>query len=884
MDKKIGEQNINFAFKKSIYTNFNTKNTTLPENGEEISELCDKLKRISYDELVFHGFLTHSPDGKFVCPIESCQNGTGENGTGIEEHIETNGVVTSHCYKCGSNFDNIRILATHYHLDERHDFKEIILRGARDILNIDIEFESQIDNSAETTLILKDIADSQKNLPAFLESRGGFWRGLSFDTLSFFHIGFLERWTHPKNIVNSKNVFYSRRIIIPTGSQNYNAIMLNEDRDKFPKKSWKLNAGNKKIFGLDYLPLNIDLVILTEGEIDAMSIWQATEGNVFVIAIGGIAISKNCLADFLNFFNRLKKPRVLILPDNDSAGRDNVQKLCDKLVDNYFPTTFKFLAEGTEKLDANDILQKYGDSKLAEIINKIINDSEDDFTKIEKQILENTRPADVNCDFTLSDEMRRLIYFGGNSDSDNGKRLAALFCNEVKFLTDFEKWAFYNGNIWEIQPSGKNGTALFLADKAADIICSNARNDIEKKRAVPFRKHKYATPAIAYFKVSSSVKITSRDLNKNPMLLPVKNGVIDLSTGKLLDYAPELFLTKQCPIIYKGTEHYSKEFDDFMVSILPDEKTRNAVLRFLGYCLTGDVSEEKALFIVGNGRNGKGTLMKILLTLLDTYSTSLKIEALLQQKFKDGNSATPEFAKLDGCRLAVANEIPQNEKLDVAKFKDLTGGDKFSARKLHSEPVLIEPTHKLILCGQHFPEIYNANDIGYNERLLVVNFPQQFTGNNCDPKLKPKLLASDVLSGVLSTLVNECLAWQKDGLLVSDAMTQEKQSYFESNNFIADFIDEYCVINENAVCKLKDLLNALIRNYPKETARLSTNALTDMLKKELAKYESIEYRKVSTYKFFGIGLLDEHHRNFDFDDIRSSVEEFNLQNSYIAST
>lgn len=832
-------------------------NFHLGDSSDCIKELCDKLKKISYSELAAHGILSYSPDGNFVCPNESCRNGSGESGTGIKEHVEANGIVNSHCHKCNSNFDNIKILAIHYHLDEKADFKEIILRGTRDLLNIDIEFPQTVDDSAEIALILKDIANSQKNLSSFLQSRNGFWRGLSFDTLSFFHVGFLEHWTHPKNTVSGKNFFYSRRIIIPTGSQNYNAIMLNEDRDKFPKKSWKLNAGNKKIFGLDFLPKNIDLVIMTEGEIDAMSIWQATEGKLFVVAIGGISISKNCLADFLKFFNGLKKPRVLILPDNDSAGRDNVKKLRDKLVDNYFPTTFKFLAEGTEKLDANDILQKYGNARLAEIINKIIIDAEDDFTEVEKQILENTKPVDVHCDFTLSDELRRMIYFGGNDDSDNGKRLAALFSSEVKFLTDVEKWAFYNGNVWEVQPSGKNGTALFLADKAADIIYTNARNDVEKKRAVPFRKHKYATPAIAYFKVSDSVKITSRELNKNPMLLPVKNGIIDLSTGKLLDFAPELFLTKQCPIIYKGTEYHSKEFNNFMLSILPDEQTRQAVLRFLGYCLTGDVSEEKALFIVGSGRNGKGTLMKILLTLLDTYSTSLKIESLLQQKFKDGNSATPEFAKLDGCRLAVANEIPQNEKLDVAKFKDLTGGDKFSARKLHSEPILIEPTHKLILCGQHFPEIYNANDIGYNERLLAVKFSQQFTGDNCDPKLKQKLLAPDVLSGVLSTLVNECLAWQRDGLLVSDAMTQEKQSYFDSNNFIADFISECCVIKENSVCKLKDLLNSLTNNYPKETARLSTNSLTDMLKKELAKYESVEYKKVSTYKFFGIGLADE---------------------------
>ena len=788
--------------------------------------------------------------------------------------------------KCSESFDNIKIFATYYGLDAQSDFIEIIRRGAREFLNIDIDFERNSNNSDEVTFILKDITESQKNLSAFVESCGGSWRGLSLSTLIHFRFGFLEKWTHPKNIVAGKNLYFSRRIIIQTGSQNYNAILLNEDRIKFPKKSWKLNAGNKKLFGLDLLPLNPELIILVEGEVDAASIWQATEGKVFVVAIGGISISKNCFADFLKFFSGVKKPRILIIPDNDVAGRDNAQKLRDKFVNNYFPAVFKFLVEGTEKCDANDILTKQGNEKLAEIINNIIADSQADFESVEEEIAKTTEPIDVQSDFTLSDDLRRLIYFGGNTDLDNGRRLAALFCNEVKNVTDIEKWAFYNteSGIWEVQPSGKNGNALFLAEKAADIIFSNAKNDIEKKRAVPFRKHKYASPAIAYFKVSNAVKITSTQFDKNQMYLPVKNGVIDLTTGELLPYAPDLFLTKQCPVEYKGREYHSKLFDDFMESILPDEQTRRAVLRFLGYCLTGNVSEEKALFIVGNGRNGKGTLIKILLTLFNALATSLKIESLLQQKYKDGNSATPEFAKLDGCRLAVANEIPQGEKLDVAKFKDLTGGDKFSARKLHSEPILIEPHFKLILCGQYLPEIFNANDVGYNERLIIVKFTQQFTGENCDPTLKQRLLAPEVLSGVLSTLVNECLAWQKEGLIISDAMQEEKQHYFDSNNFIADFISEYCIIKENASCKLKDLLKVLRSNYSDDTKGLSDRVLTDMLRKELAKYKSVAYRKTGTYKFFGIGLLDEHQREFDFEDIRSSAEESTMQNIYNETT
>ena len=824
-----------------------------------LNELRDRLKQISYEELCNHGFLQHAKKSGYVCP--KCGNGSGEDGTGIEEHIENNGVFTSMCHKCGENFDNIKILAEHFRLNHKTDFIEIIKRGASELLNEEFETVADSFDLELRNLILKDIAESQKNLSAFVERQVGSWRGLTFDTLNYFHCGYLEKWKHPQNIVKGKKVDFSRRVIIPAGS-NYNAIALNEDRYIIPKNCWKMSTG-KELFGLDLLHKNIEVLAIVEGEIDAMSIYQATNGNVFALATGGAGMKK-FVSDLENFFGNLK-PRILILFDNDKAGKDNAPKLRDILVEHNFPAVFKFLVDGEEKRDANDILQQHDNEKLAELIDKIIANAQTDFQSVEEKIEEYNKPPETDCDFTLSGDLRRVIYFKGSTDSDNGKRLSALFSSTVKYITDLDKWAFYEKEtgVWNIQTSGKNSLALFLADQAADVIQANAKNDIEIKRAAPFRKHKYANPAISYFKVSDKVKINSRNFDKNPMLLPVKNGVIDLKTGELLPHSPDFFITKSCPVEYKGLHYRSKKFDDFMQDILPDKQTRRALLSYFGYSLTGDVSEEKALFILGNGRNGKGTLMKILLTLLGDYATSFRIEALLKQKFKDGNSATPEFAKLDGCRLAYANEIPPNEKLDVSKFKDLTGGDKFSARKLHSDPQLIEPTHKFILCGQHLPEIVDANDVGYLERLIVVKFPQQFTGDNCNPKLKQELLDPDVLSGVLSVLVSECIEWQKHGLIISDAMNVEKQNYRDANNFIADFISEFCVVSENATCTRKELLQRLKLNYHNEIKDLSDNNLTDMLKRALP---NIEYRKTKHGKsFFGVGLLDETQSDLNFE-------------------
>lgn len=722
--------------------------------NNKIEELLDRVKKISYAELHNHGFLQIAPDGNFVCPF--CGNGTGTDGTGIKENIEPDGTRTAHCFKCadGDKIDNIKILANHYNLNwqDKADFIEIIKRGAKEFFNEELtnEIETEyIDMVAVRELILKDITESQKNLADFIEEHGGKWRGLTLATLNFLRFGYLAHWMHPLNIVRNKKVPTSRRIIVQTGEENYNAIMLSEDREGVSKNYWKLNAGHKKIFALDLLPDDLELIVFVEGEVDAASIYQATGGNVFALAIGGTKPSKECWIDLLNHFEGKHKPRVLVLLDNDAAGKNAVKKLCDKLISKDFPAVSKFLVEGTDKLDANDILQRQGDERLAEIVNKIIADSQADFESVEKQIEVTNSAFEPESDIKMTDELRTIIYCPDATDLDNGRRLVAIFYNTVKYLTDIDRWAFWNKdkNIWEIQASGKNSLALFMAKKAADFIAANAIGDKQKARAIPFRQHKKAAPALNYYRAFEETNATSRDFDKNQWWLAVKNGVINLKTGDLLPYSPEMMITKQCPVEYKGLDYKSDndkfdKFDKFMKDILPDEpdikpekNTRAAVLRFLGYCLTGDVSEEKALFIVGNGRNGKGTLMKIISTILGDFATSINIDAFLEQKFSNGNSATPEFAKLDGRRFAVADEIPQGKNLDVAKLKGLTGGDKFSARNLHENPILIEPTTKFVFSGQYLPKFQNTYDIGYSERLLVAKFPNQFTGDKCNPKL-----------------------------------------------------------------------------------------------------------------------------------------------------
>ena len=140
---------------------------------------------------------------------------------------------------------------------------------------------------------------------------------------------YLDKWNSPKNRLKGLK-FFSRRIIIPTdGGQHYNAVTLPADREGIKKKYWKQHAGKMELFNSD--ALNSDLIVVVEGEIDTMSIWQASDGTVAVVAVLGAG---NWKKTFAPKFKALRGKEFLIVfdgTDKSNTGRNGAQILRGEL-------------------------------------------------------------------------------------------------------------------------------------------------------------------------------------------------------------------------------------------------------------------------------------------------------------------------------------------------------------------------------------------------------------------------------------------------------------------------------------------------------------------------------------------------------------------------
>lgn len=330
----------------------------------------------------------------YVCP--KCGNGSGKDGTGAV--ISEDGTRLL-CGKCQRGLTNIDILAAHLGLGTSgKDYVEVVKYGGK-ILGIEMEkpkfsmpqakkekSEAELaQERKENELIQEDISMAQKNIEKLpVEGR----RGLSLSTLKYFGCGYIAEWKPPKSRVSGTYAKETPRLIVPSGTHYLARLIVPLSRYDEKTREYikeKQHAGTKYPFNFSSISSE-KINIVVEGEIDAMSIWQATSGNFPIIATSGAAGFENFVELVRKKYESVeKKPKFLILYDSDETGRKNAPKLQKALKNAGYSSVYEFLTEEETKKDANDILRGEGEEKLSEKISSIVDSAVEKLVKQEKE-------------------------------------------------------------------------------------------------------------------------------------------------------------------------------------------------------------------------------------------------------------------------------------------------------------------------------------------------------------------------------------------------------------------------------------------------------------------------------------------------------------------
>jgi P4 family phage/plasmid primase-like protien len=277
-----------------------------------------------------------------------------------------------------------------------------------------------------------------------------------------------------------------------------------------------------------------------------------------------------------------------------------------------------------------------------------------------------------------------------------------------------------------------------------------------------------------------------RDAFNNQHLLNVKNGLINLDTLELKPHTPDYLSTAQLDVTYTPLAR-SPKIRTFLREVA---QSGNIALieEIVGWLLWPDYHIHKAVMLLGPGRNGKGTLLRLLTAFLGGRNVC---NVTLQDLVSD------RFAKADlyGKLANIGGDLPSKDLSDTAAFRNLTGGDDVRAQEKYKTAFGFRNKAKMIFSANVLPRSPD-DTYAFYARWILIEFLNTFTveSGTADPDLDAKLQTSDELSGLLNIALDGLKRLRANGWKFSYEKTVEDVEimYKRNANPVYAFLIDEC--------------------------------------------------------------------------------------------
>lgn len=422
--------------------------------------------------------------------------------------------------------------------------------------------------------------------------------------------------------------------------------------------------------------------------------------------------------------------------------------------------------------------------------------------------------------------------------------LAALFtmqsAEDVRFDQDVGVWLVYNGHLFQrqeavaldVQEQVKQ-TVLSIYRDASTTKNADRRKALTRWAAACDRKAVIRN-AMDLAKSDSRLRVRSAELDADPYLLGVSNGVLDLRTGQLTAASRAQLVTRSMAASFDAKAKCPK-WRRFIKEIMcGDAKMIAFMQRLAGYLLIGHNRERLIFFLYGIGRNGKSAFIETLGALFGDYGVAAKAELIGRGRFdRDAESAQPFKMSLRGKRYITASEVREGMPVDGAELKTLTGGDATTARGLHAAPVQFTVTGKIVFRCNHRPIIDNADQAIW-DRVVEIPFAYRVPDNKVNLKLMPEL--AEELPGILAWAVRGALRYNAKGLRLPGKVKRQTRAYRAAMDPIADWLKQCTRADESERTRRKDVYASYLhwcsrQQKPDGTRGISPLANDDFNKK-----------------------------------------------------
>lgn len=396
-------------------------------------------------------------------------------------------------------------------------------------------------------------------------------------------------------------------------------------------------------------------------------------------------------------------------------------------------------------------------------------------------------------------------------DTGNADRFIDRYGHLYKHSYITNKFYIYDGQKWKVDDRGairKLIDEMIESIKNEKVLHSEDVTEEEAREA--FQKYYKKTRGTQSKKnimneLMHRKTVTPDEFDKDDMLLNVANGYIDLTSRELYKHDINRMFSQIANTDY-SEKMQPAVWLDFLNDIFAGDK---AVIRYiqkaLGYSLTGSTREQVMFILFGKGRNGKSIFVETIAEILGDYSNNMQAKSLMVKKNDNVNT---DIARLSKARFVTSSEPNEGFRFDEGLIKQITGGDKVTARFLYAEEFEYTPKFKIWVSTNHKPIIRGTDD-GIWRRLVLIPFDVQIPEEKVDKDLKYKLLRE--APAILNWMAEGAYMWMREGLELPEKLKDAGQTYRTEMDVVEQFIQEKCKRAEG----VRETGKALYEEYKK---------------------------------------------------------------------
>jgi putative DNA primase/helicase len=402
------------------------------------------------------------------------------------------------------------------------------------------------------------------------------------------------------------------------------------------------------------------------------------------------------------------------------------------------------------------------------------------------------------------------------TDAGHAGAFIRRFGHKLKYVAEWKCWLIWSGERW-VRDNVSGREINQLVEQHANALLAEAEQAGQEWR----RKELYLRARqmgssnrreamLRLARHSDAVAVSLKDIDADPWLAGVTNGVVDLRTGRLKKSSQEIIVTKVMGAAFIPKAKCPRWMRFLNEVFRGDQEIIDFVQRLFGYALTGTTQEQCFAFLYGQGANGKSTLVETLLRVFGDYGR--RVGKNLIAKSRNGGQPEHEIAELHGCRLAVASEVAEGDRINEDIIKDISGGDTLRGCRKYEHAFQFDSQSLLLIYGNHKPDI-RGTDEGIWRRVRLVPFLASFTEAKADRSL-PQHLAKEA-DGIFRWLVEGCKKWRRLGLNTPNSVMEAVTAYRNDSDILSDFISERLVCD--SACRVtRSALYSDYRDWAKE--------------------------------------------------------------------